>query len=150
VSRLDPVTLGRRLDDLLRAAERMIRDTPATKMDAPVPEGDRRLRDIAFRIFRLGLGYADGMDTGRFSDDWRHEPAPDDLRDGASIARYAALVRGRLAGWFEGASPREFTRIITTPGGPRSGHDLLAQVCAEVETQLGRLRLALERVGHAP
>jgi len=150
VSRLDPVTLGRRLDDLLGAAERMIRDAPEAEMDAPAPEGDGRVRDVAFRIFRLGLGYADGMDTERFSDDWRHELAPEDLRDGASIARYAALVRGRLAGWFEGASPREFARIIPAPGGPRSGQDLLAQVCVEAEAQLGRLRLALERVGHAP
>jgi hypothetical protein len=87
------------------------------------------------------------MVSARFSDDWRGEPAPDDLRDGASVARYAALVRGRLGGWFEGASAREFARIVATPGGPRSGHDLLEQVCAEAEAQLARLRAALSRVG---
>ena len=149
MSRLDPATGGRRLDDLLGTGERMIRDVSETRMDAPAPLGDGRLRDVAFRLFRLGLGYADGMDTARFSDDWRSETAPDDLRDGASVARYAALVRGRLAGWFEGASTREFARIVAAPGGPRSGHDLLEQVCAEAEGQLERLRAALAQVGPA-
>jgi len=143
VTRDVPASLARRLDEGLAAAERMIRDAPETEMDAPAPEGDGRLRDVAFRLFRVGLGFADGMDVARCSDDWRRETAPDDLRDGASIARYAALVRGRLAGWFEGASPREFARTIVTPSGPRSGHELLEQACAEVEAQLARLRAAL-------
>jgi hypothetical protein len=86
------------------------------------------------------------MDTARFSDDWRSETAPDDLRDGASVARYAALVRGRLGGWFEGASAREFARIVAAPGGSRSGHDLLERVCADAEAQLERLRAALARI----
>jgi hypothetical protein len=147
VSRIDPATLGRRLDDLLGMGERMIRSVTEAGMDTQAPADGGRLRDVAFRLFRLGPGYADGMDTARFSDDWRGEPAPDDLRDGASVARYAALVRGRLGGWFEGASAREFARIVATPGGPRSGHDLLEQVCAEAEAQLARLRAALWRVG---
>ena len=149
MSRPDPGALGRRLDDVLAAGERMIRDVPERGMDAPVTDGDGRLRDVAFRLFRLGLGYADGMDTARFSDDWRRETAPDDLRDGAAVARYAALVRGRLAGWFEGVSTTEFARIVAAPGGPRSGQDLLEHVCAEAEAQLARLRRALARVGPA-
>ncbi|HKA63100.1 MAG TPA: hypothetical protein VKH83_11795 [Methylomirabilota bacterium] len=144
MSRLDPATLGRRLDDLLGTGERMIRGVTESGMDTETP-GDGRLRDVAFRLFRLGQCYADGMDTARFSDDWRSERAPDDLHDGASVARYAALVRGRLGGWFEGASAREFARIISAPGGPRSGHDLLEQVCADAEAQVERLRAALAR-----
>ena len=146
MSRPDPVALGRRLDGVLAAAEQLIRPVPEPAMDAPAPDGDGRLRDVAFRLFRLGLGYADGMDTARFSEDWRRETAPDDLRDGASVARYAALVRGRLAGWFEGATPREFTRTVAAPGGPQSGHDLLERVADEADAQLRRLRSALERI----
>ena len=146
MSLLDPATLGRRLDDLLGTGEQMIRRVTETGMDTPASAGPGRLRDVAFRLFRLGQCYADGMDTARFSDDWRSEPAPDDLRDGASVARYAALVRGRLGGWFEGASAREFARIIAAPGGPRSGYDLLEQVCADAEAQLERLRASLARL----
>jgi hypothetical protein len=149
VTRPDPAALGRRLDGLLAAAEGLVREVPEDRMDAPAPGGGDRLRDLAFRLFRLGLGYADGMDVGRFSEAWRHEGPPEDLRDGASVARYGALVRGRLAGWFEGASPREFARVIATDDGPRSGHDLLERVTDEADRRLTRLRATLARSGQA-
>ena len=45
--------------------------------------------------------------------------------DGAAVARYGALVRGRLAGWFEGAAPGEYARVIAVYYGPQAAHELL-------------------------
>jgi hypothetical protein len=143
VGRLDPGELGRRLDEILAAAERMIRDVPEEEME-------ERLRDLAFRIFRLGLGFADGMDLGRFPEEWRGETAPADLRDGAAVARYGALVRGRLAGWFEGAAPREFARVIAVHDGPQSGQELLERLTAAAAEHLRLLHAALVRRGRTP
>lgn len=143
MGRLDPGELGRRLDDILAAAERMIRVVPEASLDPA-------LRDLAFRLFRLGLGFADGMDLGRFPEDWRHESAPADLRDGASVARYGALVRGRLAGWFEGAGPREFARTIAVHDGPQPGHELLERVTGAAAEHLRALREGLAGRGLAP
>jgi hypothetical protein len=139
VSRRDPAELGRRLDEILAEAERLIRPVPEAEM------GD--LRDTAFRIFRLGLAFVDGMDRGRLAGDARHERAPEDLRDGASVARYGALVRGRVGGWFEGAGPRELARIIDGLDGPRAGGELLEQVIDEAAGHLRLLQTALERSG---
>lgn len=136
--------LGRRLDEILAEAERLIRAIPEEEMSAAV-EGGASLRDLAFRLFRLGLGFADGMDLGRFAEEWRREPPPDDLRDGAAVARYGALVRGRLGGWFEGAGPGEFTRVIAGREGPRTGLDLLERITSEADGQLRLLRAALAR-----
>ena len=140
---LDPGELGRRLDDILAAGERMIH---------PVPEAalDPALRDLAFGLFRLGLGFADGMDLGRFPEEWRREAAPADLLDGASVARYGALVRGRLGGWLEGAGPRELARVIAVHDGPRSGYDLLERVTGDAAGALRALHAALTRRGLAP
>ena len=140
----EAAALGRRLDEILAEAERIIRAVPEEEMRALVEDG-ASLRDLAFRLFRLGLGFADGMDLGRFSEEWRREPAPDDLRDGAAVARYGALVRGRLGGWFEGAGPGEFTRAIAVPDGPRPGLDLLERVTSEAERRLQLLQAALAR-----
>jgi len=148
VSRLDPAELGARLDAILATAERMIREVPEALMGAPVSEGAGTLRDAAFRLFRLGLAFADGMDLGRFPAE-RRETAPGDLRDGAAVARYGALVRGRLAGWFEGAVPREFARTIEGYDGPQVGSDLLARVADEADRDLRALRMALDRIGRA-
>ena len=140
MGRLDPGELGRRLDDILAAGERMIRGVPEAALDPP-------LRDLAYRLFRLGLSFADGMDLGRVPDDWWDEPAPADLRDGASVARYGALVRGRLAGWFEGAGPREFARVIAVHDGPQPGHDLLERVTGAAAERLRALHDGLARRG---
>ena len=143
MGRLDPGELGRRLDDILAAGERMIRGVPEAGLDPA-------LRDLAFGLFRLGLGFADGMDLGRVPEGWRDEPAPADLLDGASVARYGALVRGRLAGWFEGAGPREFARVIAVSDGPRPAHELLERVTAAAATRLRALHETLASRGLAP
>ena len=139
MSRRDPAELGRRLDEILAAAERLIRPVPEAEI------GD--LRDTTFRIFRLALAFVDGMDRGRLAGDARHQHAPEDLRDGASVARYGALVRGRVGGWFEGAGPRELARVIDGPDGPRPGWELLEQVTDEAAGRLRLLEAALDRPG---
>lgn len=141
----DAAALGRRLDELLAAAEGLIRAVPEAEMTASVPGGAGSVRDAAFRLFRLGLGFVDGMDRGRLASDGRHEGAPEDLRDGASVARYGALVRGRVGGWFEGAGPGELARVIDAPDGPRPGWELLEQVIAEAARQLRLLQGVLGR-----
>jgi hypothetical protein len=139
VGRPEAAELGRRLDDILAEAEGLVRPVPAAAM-AP-------LRDTAFRAFRLALAFVDGMDRGRLVEDWREERAPDDLLDGASLARYGALVRARVGGWFDGAGPRELQRVIAGLGGPHPAMELLAQTIADAEAQVAALRGALARPG---
>jgi hypothetical protein len=139
--------LGRRLDEILAQAEQMIRAVPEAEMSTAVPAAGVSLRDLAFRLFRLGLGFTDGMDLGRFSEEWRREPVPDDLRDGAAVARYGALVRGRLGGWLEGAGPGEFSRVILADGRPIGGLALLERVASEADRQFRLMQAALARSG---
>ncbi len=147
MSRQDPVALGRRLDDILAEAERMIREVPEALMNERARGLDATLRDLVFRLLRLGLTFADGMDLGRVPAGWDRETAPGDLRDGAAVARYGALVRGRLAGWLEGAGPRELARVIEAPDGPCSGYELLERVTTEAGRYRDVLRASLERPG---
>ena len=141
MGRPEALELGRRLDDLLAEAEQLVRPVSEAAI-AP-------LRDIAFRVFRLALAFVDGMDRGRVVGEWREERAPEDLRDGASLARYGALVRARVGGWFEGAGPGELDRIVDGPDGPRPAAARLQQVIADAVGQLAELRRALARPGGA-
>src|SRR4029077_16196266 len=110
------------------------------RWDGPGP-GDRRLARRARARRPAGRG---GGRAGR-----AEERAPDGRRDGGAVARYGALVRGRVGGWFEGAGPRELDRVIDGPGGARAGCALREEVPAEGPAQLGRLQAALERAGRA-
>lgn len=137
---LPPRELGARLDTILAHGERLVRPLPIRALDRPLPAGEGCVRDLAFRLFRGALAYVDGMDMGELRQAWLGEAAPPDLIEGAAVARYGALVRGRVAGWFEGAGPGEFTRIIETGGGPSTGHALLDRTVSRAEQQLRDLR----------
>jgi DinB family protein/glutaredoxin len=147
---LPPPELARRLDRILAATERLIAEVPDAQMDHIPPERDRTLRDLAYHVFRLSLAFADGMDTGRVPREWLGQRAPADLRDGGAVARYGALVRGRLAGWFEGAAPREYARTIAVYYGPQSGHDLLERTTWHAAQHLRQLHAMLDRLGLPP
>ncbi len=147
---LAPAELGRRLDRILGAVQELVRLIPAERMDWTPPERERPLCDLGFHAFRVGLAFVDAMDTGELPESWFDEKAPADFADGAAIARYGALVRGRIGGWFEGASPREFERVIRVYYGPQSGHDLLERTAWHAAQHLRQLYVLAERLGIAP
>ena len=148
--KLPPDELGRRLDRILAHAGRLVERIPDDRMDWKPPQRDRSLRDLAFHIFRLSLSFADGMDMGKLPEGWLGEKAPADLDVGPAVARYGALVRARLGGWFEGAGPGEFARVIDVYYGPQSGHDLLERTTWHAAQHLRQLHVMLDELGVGP
>jgi hypothetical protein len=119
-------------------------------MSCQLPQGQRTVRELAYHIFRLALAFPDSMDSGRLPEHWVRECAPGDLRDGPAVARYGALVRGRLGGWLEGAAPREYDRTVEVWDGRASGRELLERVTSHAAQHLQHLHGALEKIGHPP
>lgn len=147
---LPPAELAARLDRILESAQQLLGLVPERLMDWRPPERDRPLRDLGHHVFRLALAFVDGMDLGEFPEGWLQERAPADLHDGAAIARYGALVRGRISGWFEGASAREFERVIRVYYGPQSGHELLERTTWHAGQHLRQLYVLAGRLGITP
>ena len=145
-----PAVLAERLDRVLATAVALVTRIPDAQLRSTPPGSDRPLRDLGFHVFRLGLAFADGMDMGRLPEPWFEERAPADLHDGAAIGRYGALVRGRLGGWFDGAGPGEYGRIIAVFDGPQTGYALLERVTTRAVEHLGRLHAALAALGVRP
>ena len=147
---LSPLELGARLDRILDSAETLVASLPIRALDHELPQGDGSVRDLAFQVFRLSLAYVDGMDMGELPRAWLREAAPHDLIDGAAVARYGALVRGRISGWFEGAGPGEYGRTIATSDGPQKGHALLERITANAAQHLRRLHALAVELGSTP
>ncbi len=150
IAKLPPQELAARLERILASAERLIVSVPAPYVEHRSPGSDWTLRELAYQVFRLGLAFPDGMDTGRYPEAWLREAAPPDLRDGADVARYGALVRGRLGGWFEGAGHGEYARVIDISDGPLSGRDLLERTTAQAAWRLRQLYALVEDIGITP
>jgi hypothetical protein len=145
-----PSELASRLDRILESTQRLLQRIPDASIGWKPPERDRSLRDLAFHVFRLSLAFVDGMDLGRLPEGWLQETAPDDLGDGPAVARYGALVQGRLAGWFEGAAATDYDRVIAVYYGPQSGHQLLERTTWHAAQHLRQLHALVERLGVTP
>jgi hypothetical protein len=147
---LTPLELGARLDRILACAGGLVAAFPSSVLDQKPPQRYRSVRDLAFHIFRTALAYVDGMDMGELRETWLQETAPEELIDGSAVARYGALVRGRVSGWFEGAAPSEYARIIEGAYGPGTGHSLLWLTTLDAARHLRELYAIAAALGITP
>ena len=138
-AKLPPDELARRLDRALESAERLLRVVPDELLSFVPPERDRTLRQLGYHLFRLALAFIEAMDQGRLPEAPLQEQVPESLADAHALASYGALVRGRLAGWFEGTAQGEYARIIDVYYGPQSGHDLLERTTWHAAQHLRQL-----------
>ena len=148
--KLTPSVLAERLDTILASAEALVRVIPESRMEWTPPERNRPLADLAYHIFRLGIGFVEGVDHLTFGPNVHSETAPSDLRTGEAIARYGALVRARVSGWFAGAGGDEFSRVVETYWGPVPAHDLLERTTWHTAQHLRQLYVLAERLEVVP
>jgi hypothetical protein len=146
-TKLAPAVLAARLDVILARAEALVRRIPDERMDWVPPERDRSLRDLGYHVFRLALAFIDAMDQGDFPEGWLQEKAPPGMQESRAVANYGALVRGRLAGWFQGADAAEYARVIRVYYGPQGAHDLLERTTWHAAQHLRQLHVLAERIG---
>jgi hypothetical protein len=144
---LPPRELARRLDHILESAQGLVSRFGAAQLDVIPPERKRSIRDLGYHVFRVGLSFVDAMDRGDFPATWFDERAPAEMLDGDDVARWGALVRGRIAGWFDGAAAAEFTRVIDVYYGPQGAHDLLERTTWHCAQHLRQLYVLAERLG---
>jgi hypothetical protein len=149
-AKLSPAVLATRLDVILGATEALFRQIPDERMDDKPPERDRTVRDLGYHVFRLSLAFIDAMDAGHLPKSWLGETAPAEMRESRAVASYGALVRGRLAGWFEGTAASEYARVLEVYYGPQSGHDLLERTTWHAAQHLRQLYVIADRIGVLP
>jgi hypothetical protein len=149
-SKFSPGELAERLDRILETTELLLASVPDDRIEFIPPERNRTLRDLGHHVFRLSLAFVDGMDQGEFPGWWLQDPPPAGCRTGGDVARYGALVRARLQGWFAGTGPEEYARIVNVYYGPQSGHDLLERTTWHAGQHLRQLYDLADRIGVTP
>jgi len=149
-AQLTPRELAARLDRILEMAQALVGRFDTAQLDVVPPERKRTIRDLGYHVFRVGLSFIDAMDQGRLPETWFDERAPQGMDDGGDVARWGALVRGRIAGWFEGAAPDEFERVVDIYYGPQGAHDLLERTTWHCGQHLRQLYVLAERLNIAP
>jgi uncharacterized damage-inducible protein DinB len=148
--RFTPQALAARLDRVLESAQRLIERFDTRRMDHVPPERKRTVRDLGYHVYRVALSFIDAVDGGELPESWFDDRAPGDLRTGADVARYGALVRARISGWFQGAGPDELTRTVVTYYGPQKADELLERTVWHAGQHLRQLYVLAERLRVTP
>jgi hypothetical protein len=146
--RLAPGELARRLDRVLAAAERAMRQVPPQHLGMTHPGRGRPVRQLGYHVFRLSLAFRDAMRERRLPKAWLDEAAPPELADGPAIAAYGGRVRGELAAHF--ARPDAWAGTVETYYGPQTGPELLERTVWHAAQHVRQLAALLERIGVRP
>jgi hypothetical protein len=148
--KLTPTQLAFRLDRVLEAGQHLVARFDVSHMDHIPAERKRTVRDLAFHVFRLSLGYIDAVDRAELPEAVYEERAPEDFISGGDVARYGSLVRARITGWFQGAGLEEFARTVHTYYGPQQADDLLERTVWHAGQHVRQLYVLAERLGVTP
>ena len=130
-TQLAPAELARRLDAVLVATQRAIRQVPREQLGMKAPGRDRTVRQLGFHVFRVSASFVDTREQGHLSEHWFEESPPVEMADGEAIAR----------------GPAKTTRMVSTYYGPQSAHDFMERTTWHAAQHLRQIYWLLDRMG---
>jgi hypothetical protein len=142
---LTPAELARRLDTVLAATQRAIRQVPREHLGMKAPGRDRTVRQLGFHVFRLSAAFVDTREQGHLPEAWFEESAPAELVDGDAVARHGDTVRRRLAAYC--ARPGWCDGTVSTYYGPQSAHEFMERTTWHAAQHLRQIYWFLDRLG---
>ena len=142
---LAPAELSRRLDIVLAATQRAIRQVPLEQLGMKSPGRDRTVRQLGFHVFRVSASFVDTREQGHLSEQWFEESPPADMADGEAIARHGETVRHRVAAYC--ARPGWCDGMVSTYYGPQSAHDFMERTTWHAAQHLRQIYWLLDRMG---
>ncbi|MGH8707818.1 MAG: glutaredoxin domain-containing protein [Burkholderiales bacterium] len=149
--RLSPDALMRKLDLVLTAAARFIRQMPQAELDKPFRNRDRPIRALAHHVFRIVEGFLESMQDGGELTYERimRETAPVQGKP-EDIARYGELVLARAQAWWANYPDKTCARAMPTYFGEHPVHVVLERTVWHPAQHTRQLMLILESLGIAP
>lgn len=146
--RLSTDELAKRLDTILVAAQRALRQVPADRLDTKTPGRDRTLRQLGYHIFRVAASYKDAMESGFLPEAWFGEQAPAGQDDVTGLVRYGESVRRRLEDWLQ--QPAAHAGDVQTYYGSHTAYDFFERTVWHTAQHLRQIYVLLETIGITP
>ncbi len=149
---LSPGELVERLDLVLAAAARLVRQLPDDVLESNVLNRERSFRELSHHIFRLADAFLEvtieaGGTLGR---EHLNSPAPDAMRTGDDIAAFGETVRLRLKAWWDNEADRDCARQVPTYYGDQPLHHVLERITWHPAQHVRQIAMLLEKMGIEP
>jgi len=147
---LSPGELVRKLDLVLTAAARYIRQIPDDRLALPFRNRKRPIRSLGCHLFRIPEAFLEVVPAGPLSyERIMAEPAAQ-VRSGDDIARYGEDVLARFKQWWAGYADKGCTTEMDTYFGRHTMHDVLERTVWHPTQHTRQLMLILDDLGIEP
>ena len=142
--KLTPAELAERMDSVLAATQRAIRQVPPEHLGMKYPGRDRTVHQLGFHVFRVAASFVDTRERGHLDGAWFEENAPREMADVDAVARHGETVRARLRaycarpGWCDGE--------VSTYYGPQSAPEFMERTTWHVAQHLRQIYWFLDQL----
>ena len=147
---LSPEELLQKLDLVLTAAARYVRQIPDDRLELPFRNRNRPIRMLGYHVFRIPEAFLEVVPAGPLSYE-RIMAEPDAaIRSGENIARYGAGVLARFQRWWAGYADKSCSTEMDTYFGRHPLHEVLERTVWHPAQHTRQLMLILDDLGIEP
>ncbi|MGH8704854.1 MAG: glutaredoxin domain-containing protein [Burkholderiales bacterium] len=148
--RLSPGDLVKKIELVLTAAARYVRQIPGEWLDRPFRNRARPIRALGHHVFRIPEAFLEAAAGRELTYELlMHEPAQS-LRTGEDIAAFGANVQARFRQWWERLPDRSCQETMQTYFGEHSMHEVLERTAWHSAQHARQLMLILETLNIEP
>jgi len=149
--KLSPQELVDKLDLVLAAATRYVRQIPAEKLGQPFRNRNRPVRLLAHHVFRIPEGFLESMRDGReLTYERIMQPPGEEMRTTEDLARYGESVRAAVRQWWQGYPDKRCDAEMDTYFGRHRVHEVLERSAWHPAQHARQLMLLLDELGIEP
>lgn len=149
-TQLAPGELIDRLENVLAATGRYLRQIPDARLGDSLPGRDRSLRELGHHVFVIGDAFLD-VTRGEVLTAERLAVAPEDwMRTGTDLDLFGSGVRDRLSEWWSGCDEADCEAPAKTYYGPQTLHQVLERTAWHSAQHARQLMMVLGTLGIEP
>lgn len=147
---LAPRELIERLDRILSAAQRYLRQFTPEQLACNVRNRERPLGVLGHHIFRIPEAFLETAAGATLEYDSLVRPPPEGVRSGEDIAAYGQRVRDEVRAWWAAVDDPSCQQELRTYYGPQSVHELLERTTWHAGQHVRQLLMVLSDYGIVP
>lgn len=150
--RLPPQALVEKWLAVLRAAQRHVRQLPATRLsERAVHSRDRSVRDLAYHVYQVPDAFLQAVENGLEDLTTTYNaPPPAHVVSTKDIQKYGESVTARIERWWSQLPDKSCRQKVKTYYGERSLHELLERCTWHSAQHARQIASVLERLQVKP
>jgi hypothetical protein len=148
---LAPAELARRMDLVLAAASRFLRQIPDPNIGDKLPNRDRSYLQLGHHVFVIIDGFLDVVAGAKLTTEMLGLEPPARMTTGGDVAGFGATVLARLGDWTKTALPNEdIDRLVPTYYGDQPLHEVMERSTWHSAQHTRQLMMILDGLGLVP